>query len=391
MDSFLWPVSLVEKTFRPSTVAGLRYELADLTPVPYTLLTYVNGRRQLRGTDPVTGYPNSECFDPEPERYVAHVGHILTAVPENWGGPMRSLIFWWLLSSMGKDWWGRFLDRYGTPFIVGRYDQADDASRSILQRAFSYCTKLGGLVVSKETDIEIKQAAASDSGEAYKTFIELCNREISKLILGETLSSDAQATGMGSGVSKEQGSKRAEKRSGDARRLGATLREQLFKQYLQINGIPGRAPILVWGSVSAEEMAAMADVLDALNGAGLEVADDAIPVISERFGLSVQRRAAAPAGPGFDNPTPFSAPGLKKKAAADSVDLIAEASAVELAKAFPGELAPLRGIILHADSPEEAMRGVLAFCARFEPGKSARVMEDAMLAMTANGCVADAK
>ena len=48
---------------------------------------------------------------------------LLTSVPDNWGGPMRSIIFWWLLGHMGRDWWARYLDKYGSPFVVGKYDQ----------------------------------------------------------------------------------------------------------------------------------------------------------------------------------------------------------------------------------------------------------------------------
>jgi phage gp29-like protein len=276
--------------------------------------------------------------------------------------------------------------------VVGKYDQGDDASRTILERAFALATKLGGLVVSKETEVEIKQAAASDSGEAYKTFIEVCNRETSKLVLGETLSSDAQATGMGSGNAKLQGGKRDEKRAGDARRLAKTLRNGLFKQFLEINGLKGRPPVPVWGSVSPDEIAAICDTLDSLTGAGLEVDDDALTIISEKVGFQVRRseRPAPVAGPG--GVMPFSAASLAlKKKADDAVDLIAEAGAVDLAAVFPGELAPIRGIILNSATPDEAIRGVLAFCAKFEPGKSARVMEDALLAMAANGCVTNAR
>ncbi|MBI4623701.1 MAG: DUF935 family protein [Verrucomicrobia bacterium] len=311
LDSVLWPVSLIEKTYKPSTKPGLRYELASLTPVPYQLLTYIEGRMQLRETD-ATGSPTSTRFDPAPTRYIVHRGHLLKAVPDNWGGPMRSLIFWWLLCHMSRDWWARFLDRYGAPFVVGKYDQADDASRTVLERAFALATKLGGLVVSKETEVEIKQAAASDSGEAYKTFIDLCNRETSKLVLGETLSSDAQATGMNSGNAKAQAGKRDEKRAGDARRLAKTLRNELFKQFLEINGIKGRAPVPIWGSVSPEEIVAICSTLDSLTGAGLEVDDEALAIISEKVGFQVRRseRPAPVAGPGV---LPFSASSLKKK------------------------------------------------------------------------------
>ncbi len=393
LDSVLWPVALVEKTYQPSTKPGLRYELQKLTPVPYQLLTYTNGRMELRETDD-KGYPNAKQFVPEAARYIIHRGHLLKAVPDNWGGPMRSLVFWWLLSHMSRDWWARFLDRYGAPFVVGKYNQGDDQSRTIMERAFSLATRLGGLVVSRETDVEIKQAAASDSGEAYKTFIELCNRETSKLILGETLSSDAQATGMNSGTANAQAGKHDEKRAGDARRLAATLRNGLFRQFLEINGHPGRPPIPVWGSIAPAEVAALCDTLDSLTGAGLEVDDSALTIISEKIGLPVRRSEKPPpmAGPGGPGGLlPFSAASLAlKKKADDSVDLIAEAAAADLAAVFPGELAPIRGIILNSRSPEEALREVLAFCAKFEPGKSARVIEDAMLAMAANGAVAHA-
>ncbi|MBI5770907.1 MAG: DUF935 family protein [Verrucomicrobia bacterium] len=400
LDSVLWPVSLIEKVYKPATKPGLRYELASLTPVPYQLITYTDGPLKLRDTDE-RGYPTSTNFTPEPSRYIQHRGHLLTSVPDNWGGPMRSLVFWWLLCHMTRDWWARFLDRYGAPFVVGKYDQADDASRSVLESAFALATKIGGLVVSKETEVEIKQAAAGDSGEAYKTFIELCNREISKLINGETLSSDAQATGMNSGNAREQGKKRDEKRAGDARRLGATLRNGLFKQFLEINGLKGRPPLAVWGANSPEDVKALCDTLDSLTGAGLEVEDAAIQIISEKVGFPVRRseKPAPVAMPG--GPMGFSAYSLSelrragraalKKKADDAVDLIAESGAVDLAAVFPGELAPIRGIILSAATPEEAIQGVIAFCAKFEPGKSARIMEDALLAMAANGAVASAR
>lgn len=386
LDSVLWPVSIVEKTFRPSTKPGLRYELAELTPVPYQLIQFFRGYLEIIPTDPATGYlMASTGRPPETTRYILHRGHLLTAVTDNWGGPMRALIFWWLLSMMDRDWWARFLDRYGSPFMVGKYDQADDTSRTVLERAFSLATRLGGLVISKETEVEIKQAAASDSGEAYKTFIELCNREKSKLILGETLSSDAQSGGMNSGNAALQGEKRNEKRQSDGRRLGSTLRNGLFAQYLRINNIPGRPPMAVWGSISSLEVEALSKMLTALTAGGLRIGDTGLEALSERLGFPIERTPATAAAPGQFGA--FSAGNLKMGWAQNAADLIAEGAAANLAKTFRGELAPIRGIILKAKSHDEAIRGVEAFCAKFDPVKSARVMEEVMLAMAANGSV----
>lgn len=381
LDSVLWPVAITEKTFRQSTRPGLRYELSELTPVPYQLLSYIKGTLELLPTDPDTGNVHAGAgVAPELARYIIHRGHLLS-LPDNWGGPMRSIVFWWLLSMMSRDWWARFLDRYGGPFLIGKYDQADDASRSVLLGAFQLSQKLGGLVVSKETDVEIKQAATTDTGEAYKTFIDLCNREKSKLILGETLSSDAQAGGgMNSGNAELQGEKRQDKRQSDARRLGATLREGLFTQYLRINGIPGRAPKAIWGTISSAEMGTTGTMIQNLAAGGLRIGDAGLETLSERIGLPVERMPAAPAPSG---PFAFSAPAVAP-AAQNAIDLIAQKSASDLAKSFRGSLAPIRDIILVSKTPEEAIAGVQAFCSRFDPSRAARVMEEALVAITAN-------
>lgn len=209
LDSTLYPVAIVEKTYRPSArevvivdakPVRLSYELASLTPVPHDLLTHINGRLEICETDE-HGQPKAVYFEPQPQRYIVHRGHLL-GTPDNFGGPMRSIIYWWLLGHMDRDWWGRFLDKYGTPFLVGKYNDGDTTSRSILMQAFQFATRLGGLVVSRDTEIELKQAAAKDSGEAFDLFHRVANEEISKLIGGQTLSSDAKATGMGSGVAK---------------------------------------------------------------------------------------------------------------------------------------------------------------------------------------------
>lgn len=298
LDSHLYPVAILEKIFKPvgKVVDGVMigYEIAELAPVPHDLLDFRDGCVKIKKTDD-QGRPTSETFEPDPQRYIIHRGHTLS-FPDNWGGPMRSLVFWWLLGTMDREWWARFLDKYGTPFLVGKYDQADDASRSILERAFSLSTKLGGLAVSKETQIEIMQAAAKDSGDAFHVFHKVANEEISKLILGQTLSSDAKGNGLSDGGASDQAEMRQDKRQADARRLGGTLRFQLFTDIIRYNGLRGRPPTATWGATSIGEMKANADWLQALAQANLQVGDEGLDTLSERFGVPIER-APAPAAP----------------------------------------------------------------------------------------------
>jgi phage gp29-like protein len=294
MDSSLYPISIVEKVYAP---VQRGYAIANLIPVPYHLLDWTSGKLQIFDVDPVTGYILSTKHDPDPSRYIIHKGNLLTA-PENWGGPMRSILFWWLLSAMSREWWARFLDRYGSPFLVGKF--ADTEGKNLLERAFSLATRLGGIVCSRETSIEIQKVSSNDSGDAYEKFLAICQREKSKLIIGQTLSAEAQPTGLGSGVSSLQGAVRDDIRKFDAMMLSDTLIHQLITQFCQINNLPGRVPKIGWGSQSNDELKVTGALMQSLAFANLELTDSGITQLSDSLGLSLQRRAAAPSN------TPFS-------------------------------------------------------------------------------------
>ena len=391
LDAALWPVALVEKVFCKSTRPGVRYDIWRLVPVPHDLLDFSQGVLRIKLTD-AEGRPTGQLQEVDAERYIVHRGHLLTT-PDHWGGPMRSLVMWWLLGTMDREWWARFLDRYGGPFVVGKYDKNDDESRAVLQAAFALATKLGGLVITKETDVEIKQAAASDSGQAYEKFHEICNREISKLIIGQTLSSDAQSTGLGSGVANAQDGVRQDIRQFDAKLLGATLTTQLAAQFLTINGLKGAPPLFTWGTVSPAELKAMADMMTSLKSAGLQVAEEGIEMLSERFGMPLERVAPPPA-PEFGGLSPFgvrtfSAAGLRLAEAAN--DAISRDAAATLSQTLGKHHAQVRDIILASRTSQEAITKVEAFCARFEPATAAAIVEEVLLAYAANGAVVHAK
>jgi hypothetical protein len=288
-------VAIVEKVYAP-VQSG--YAIANLVPVPHHLLDWTAGKLQIFDVDPVTGFIMGTKHDPDPSRYIVHKGNLLTA-PDNWGGPMRSILFWWLLSAMSREWWSRFLDRYGSPFLVGKF--ADTEGKNLLERAFSMATRLGGIVCSRDTSIEIQKVSSNDSGDAYEKFLAICQREKSKLIIGQTLSAEAQPTGLGSGVSSLQGAVRDDIRKFDAMMLSDTLIHQLITQFCQINNLPGRVPKIGWGSQSNDELKVTGALMQSLAFANLELTDAGITQLSDSLGLSLQRRAA-PA-----SQTPFSA------------------------------------------------------------------------------------
>jgi phage gp29-like protein len=377
LDGTLYPVAVAEKVFAAS---GSGFALREIVPVPHRLLDFTSGALRIREVDE-RGFVKGSTVAPDPARYIVHRGHLLSA-PDHFGGPMRSIVLWWLLSVMDRGWWARFLERFGAPFLVGKYDQADDASRRILERAFDFATKIGGLVISRETEVEIKQAASGDSGDGYERFLTICQREKSKLIIGQTLSAEAQATGMNSGQSSAHEAVRDDIREFDAMMLSGTLRQQLFAQLLEINRMPGRPPAIAFGGESAKEAGLTGTLLQSLSQAGLRVTDDGIPVLSKKLGIPVER-SPAPAGPAVPFVVPFAVPGPAPELA--DLDRVAAAGATDLAAAFGGDLAPVARIIRESRTARECEERLRTFMAEWKPARSAAVLEQALTAYAANG------
>ena len=273
----IWPLSVAQKIYKPN---GSGFTFAQLKPVDHTLLDYSTGSLRI-GIAEKNG-SITKWDDPDPSRYLIHRGHLLSS-PDNWGGPMRSLLYWFLLGAMGREWWARFLDRFGTPFVVGYFDRQDNATRKFLERSLNLSTVLGGLVVNRESKIELHQAAVGQTGEAFENFLAVCQKEKSKLILGQTLSATADSTGMGSGVADLQSDVRSDLIKWDAMRLATTLREQWFRPWMTYNNLPGRAPNIRWGAdgMNAEQIST---VLDSLARAGIVLAKESLPALSDLIG-----------------------------------------------------------------------------------------------------------
>ncbi len=370
LDATLYPVSVVEKVFTP-VQSG--YTVRQLIPVPHHLLDYTIGHMQIFDVDQ-NGFVLSTKHDPDPSRYIVHRGHLLTA-PDNWGGPMRSILFWWLLSAMSREWWAKFLERYGTPFLLGKFERGDAKSQSILERAFSMATRLGGLVTTKETEVEIKQAAAADTGKAYEAFIDVCNKEKSKLILGQTLSSEARPTGLGSGVSKMHENVRQDIRAFDSKSLSETLRDQLIVQFCTINSLSGRPPRLQYGFESAGDTQDALTQLDNLDKAGLELTDQGLASFSQRSGLDV-RRKTTPA-----SPIPFSV----KTHGIVAADAITTRGVPDLSRALRRHHADVARIISESRSQSEALQRLSQYFPEMSTQDAVATIQAATTAAAING------
>lgn len=389
LDSTLYPVALVEKIYRPSNREGWRYELAELRPVPHRLLDWTEGELLIWDTDE-RGNKISTKHCPDPIRYIIHRGHAFTNLPDTWGGPMRAVLFWWLFATMSRTWWARFLDRYGAPFMVAKYDETDDAARYTLAQAFQSASKLFGLAVPKHVELQLVQAQATSAGDAFEKFQAVANQELSKVIIGQTLSAQGQNLGLGGGQASVQENVRQDIRQFDSRRLGHTLRTQLARPLCQLNGWVGRPPKFAWGGESAAELDAIGSILPGLSAAGLELDDEGVDVLSQRLGLGLRRSMAVTPGadPAFSplaagRRTPGPTPAGSERARTANED-IATAGAPDLAKALSASLAPVARLLADSDSLDDFEQKLRARFPDLDRRQASALVEEALTANAAN-------
>jgi len=360
LNSSLYPVAVVEKVFQST---GRGFKLKECRPVPYRLLDYREGYLRIYDTDP-SGNVLPTTHDADPARYIVHRSHTLPT-PDNWGGPFRSILFWVLLRTMDRQWWADLLERFGTPFMKGKY--RDDTGKRILEAAFRLAVRLGGIVISQGTEVDLVQAAAGDSTSSHNTFLDVCNKEISKLIVGQTLSSTADPTGIGGGASGFQSEVRDDIRQSDARLLSSTIRNQLFTQLVAINALPGNPPTIMFGADSATETKVLVSGVKALYEAGLEPDDDGLAIIQERVGYGIRRRVAPSSMLPF-HAFPLAAPPTTPHST--TLDRLTDATAVRNAA--------LADIVRTSRSSGEAIRRIKEYLEKHPTDDASEILAEAM-------------
>lgn len=86
--------------------------------------------------------------------------------------------------------WAQFAELFGMPFRVGKYNPFDDASRLKLDKALSEMGGAGHAVIPDGTSLEFFNNVQSGQSDIFKNLIEICNSELSKIFLGQTMTTD---------------------------------------------------------------------------------------------------------------------------------------------------------------------------------------------------------
>jgi len=180
------------------------------------------------------------------------------------------------------------MQKYGMPIPVAKVNTQQADTVAYMQNALALCTQLGGIVIDSKAELEWGQVNSTDSSNAHKVFSEFCNQEISKIVIGQTLSATPKNTGMGSGMAGQADEVREDIRAFDTMKLSDTLEKQLFRWFLDLNGFRGHVPFIRWGGMREGALATFTKSLGQAKQAGLRPTKVGLQTINERTGLEFE-------------------------------------------------------------------------------------------------------
>lgn len=192
--------------------------------------------RLLDQADPVRG------IDLEPYRFIVHVSKAKSGFPVR-AGLGRVLLWWYLFKNYAVKDWVSYGEIFGAPFRVGRYPLgAKPADITALQTALRQLGVDASAVIPDDMKVEfVGDQRGTASVDVYERLVVLCERGMSKAVLGQTLTTDEGKNGSRA-LGQVHNDVRQDLVEADAKQLARTLRRGLLTPLVAYNFGPA-API----------------------------------------------------------------------------------------------------------------------------------------------------
>ena len=146
------------------------------------------------------------------------------------GEALLSRLFWpWYFRQQGWDHWMRWLARFGTPPLIGEGGTDLEALRAALEAA------VNAAAVAVPDGTKVNVAAPGSSGSHFPEFERVVSRRIQKVILGQTLTSDADKGGSYA-AAKVHDEVRDDRRVADVKLVAGTI-QRIVDAVVALNGL----------------------------------------------------------------------------------------------------------------------------------------------------------
>lgn len=211
-------------------------------------------------------------------KYKAKSGHPTRA------GVLRVCAWMYLFKNYDIKDWVAFTEVYGMPLRLGKYgpNTSEEDKNALMQALIQLGSDAAG-IISDTTSIEFQEANKSSSQNIYEALANFCNAEISKAILGQTLTTEVGSSGSFA-ASKTHEGVRQDLKEADCKSLAQTLLRDLIAPLCYFNF--GETQRLPWIKFHYEEVQDLKELADTYS---ILIKDIRLPVstehVYETFGI----------------------------------------------------------------------------------------------------------
>jgi phage gp29-like protein len=301
-----------------------------------------------------------------PHRFVVHRHKSKSGLTIR-SGLARVASWAWMYKAFTLRDWAVFVQNYGAPIRVGRYDQsASEAEKEVLWRAVGNIAGDCAAIIPKSMEIqfvELKNAATN--AEVYEKRADWMDRQISKLVLGQTATTDAIAGGHA--VGQEHRLVQEDLERSDAKLGSNTVTRQIARPMIAFNfGPQAKYPKVVIGRPDELPVEKLVDAVYKLGSLGLTVEASQI---RDRLGVTEAAKGAEVVGGRPAAPAPGGTPAgnasahastlkgllqLQARQDPDLVDRLTERLALDARGALAGMVEEVRRVFEQAPDLQSA-------------------------------------
>lgn len=178
LDSIFWGFSLVQ--FGP--VLNDAFEYANLVPRIYVVPEF-----DLVRENTATVTDGVVFTEPPYNNWAIGVGE-----KKNLGlGMYLAPYVIWKKNAMAA--WAEFAEVFGSPVRIGKTDVRDETTRKNMENMMKNMSVASWAVLDLNDSIDLVQASRTDAYQVFDKMVERCNSEISKIILGQTGTTDEKS------------------------------------------------------------------------------------------------------------------------------------------------------------------------------------------------------
>lgn len=216
-----------------------------------------------------------------PAKFVTHIHKSKSGLPIR-GGLARPVAWFYLFKNFDIRSWVQFAEVFGFPLRLGRYDpDATDEQKKVLLRAVRSIAQDAAAIIPSTMQIEFEATNANGNAQVFRTLAEYFDRQISKVVLGQTGTTDV---GQHVGTANAHEKVREDIEASDAVQLSATLTRDLIRPLVDLNlGPRKRYPVIRVAREEAEDIGGLVDNVVKLAAVAPNLVE--VSVLRDRLGF----------------------------------------------------------------------------------------------------------